>query len=89
VLCQWLRTHLRFHSPLFLTPCHQPTINNHQSDVGFTIIFGIEAVLKILAFNFRVYISTATNKVDLLIVITSALLLALDSAQLEAVKVRA
>jgi hypothetical protein len=54
--------------------------------VAFTIAFGLEAVLKILAFTFRGYIANATSKVDLLIVVTSALLLALDSAQLEAVK---
>lgn len=95
----------------------------------FTIAFGIEAVLKILAFTFRGYIATATNKVqgkglrqatcmtcsrprcagvrfprlpkneaestpptrdpqvDLLIVVTSAVLLALENAGMEAIKV--
>jgi hypothetical protein len=61
----------------------QPTKN---SDVVFTAAFGAEALLKILAFTFRRYIANATNKLDLTIVVTSVLLLALDSAELEAVK---
>ncbi|KAI8464917.1 MAG: Ion transport protein-domain-containing protein [Monoraphidium minutum] len=58
----------------------------HWSDVGFTIAFGLEAGVKILAFTFRGYIAATTNKVDLLIVITSAALLVFESSQIEAIK---
>lgn len=62
------------------------TLVIHWLDVAFTALFGLEAVAKILAFTFRGYIASATNKVDLLIVVISVLLLALDVAQIEAVK---
>lgn len=58
----------------------------HWADVAFTAIFGVEAALKILAFTFRGYIASATNKVDLLIVAISVLLLALDVAEIQAIK---
>lgn len=57
-----------------------------RSDVAFTILFGLEAVAKILAFTFRGYIRTTTNKVDLLIVVTSVLLLILENVNIEAIK---
>ena len=95
--------------------------------MAFTVLFGLEAGLKILAFTFRTYIASGTNQVgaptvgaccmarktmivrgavvpssnpcrglnpnrhsqvDLLIVITSAMLLGLESVQIEAIKVR-
>jgi hypothetical protein len=46
-------------SHLTLRP-HSPTC---LSDVAFTVTFGIEALLKVLAFTFRGYISNITNKV--------------------------
>ena len=35
----------------------------HYLDIGITAIFGIEALLKIIAFNFGAYIRVSSNKV--------------------------
>lgn len=43
------------------------------SNIGFTIVFAIEALLKIFAFTFTAYIKTPTCLVDFLIVVTSLL----------------
>ena len=48
------------------------------SEVGFTIIFGVEAVLKIFAFTFTSYIKDITNQVDFFILVISVLVLALQ-----------
>lgn len=54
----------------------------------FTIAFTIEAALKILAFGFKPYISYFQNVIDILIVVSSLVMLVLDTmADLSVVKV--
>lgn len=48
-------------------------------EVMLTIIFGLEAVIKIVSFGFTPYIRSVTNVIDLMIVVVGVLLLALDS----------
>jgi hypothetical protein len=55
----------------------------------FTICFAIEAVMKVVAFGFRPYISFFQNQVDFTIVVTSLVMLALDTMNLEIIKVTA
>lgn len=49
------------------------------SDVVFTAAFTLEALLKVLAFGFRPYVSFFQNQVDLLIVVSSIIMLVLDT----------
>lgn len=49
------------------------------SDLVFTILFSIEAALKIFAFGFTPYIKRASNAVDFMIVVISILLQVLSS----------
>lgn len=49
------------------------------SDLVFTIAFTIEAVLKVVAFGFKPYMSFFHNQVDILIVVSSLVMLFLDS----------
>ncbi|KAK9823801.1 hypothetical protein WJX72_005586 [[Myrmecia] bisecta] len=51
----------------------------HWADVVLTCIFACEAFLKILAYRFWGYIKSHSNKVDFMIVVTSAVLLSLES----------
>ena len=57
-------------------------------EVIFTAVFGVEALFKIIAFGFQPYSKSMTNLVDLAIVVSSVLLLALESIadDLQAVK---
>ena len=57
-------------------------------EVIFTAVFGVEALFKIIAFGFQPYSKSMTNLVDLSIVVSSVLLLALESVadDLQAVK---
>lgn len=58
------------------------------SDLVFTIAFTIEAVLKIVAFGFRPYMSYFQNIIDILIVVSSLVMLVLDTvADLSVVQV--
>lgn len=60
------------------------------SDVVFTAAFTIEAVLKIVAFGFKPYLSFFQNIIDILIVISSLVMLFLDTmAEISVIKVRA
>lgn len=62
---------------------------HHCSDVVFTVAFTIESILKVIAFGFRPYISFFQNKVDILIVVSSLVMLFLDSlTDLQIIKVR-
>lgn len=59
------------------------------SDVVFTAAFTIEAVLKIIAFGFKPYLSFFQNIIDILIVISSLVMLLLDTmAEISVIKVR-
>ncbi|MEW5300382.1 MAG: hypothetical protein WDW36_003317 [Sanguina aurantia] len=49
----------------------------YYSDIIFTIIFTVEAMIKIVGWGFRQYIRRIPNMIDLLIVVTSLLELAL------------
>jgi len=49
------------------------------SDMVFTVFFTIEAVLKIIAFGFKPYISFFQNQVDIAIVVSSLVMLFLES----------
>jgi hypothetical protein len=54
----------------------------------FTIAFTIEAILKIVAFGFKPYMSFFQNIIDILIVVSSLVMLVLDNvADLSIVKV--
>lgn len=58
------------------------------SDLVFTIAFTIEAALKILAFGFKPYMSYFQNVIDILIVVSSLVMVVLDTmADLSVVKV--
>jgi hypothetical protein len=58
--------------------------------VVFTAAFTIEAVLKIIAFGFKPYMSFFQNIIDILIVISSLVMLFLDTmAEISVIKVRA
>lgn len=60
------------------------------SDVVFTAAFTIEAALKIIAFGFKPYLSFFQNIIDILIVISSLVMLFLDTmAEISVIKVRA
>ncbi|WIA28050.1 hypothetical protein OEZ86_010635 [Tetradesmus obliquus] len=56
------------------------------SDMVFTICFAIEALMKVVAFGFKPYISFFQNQVDFTIVVTSLVMLALDTMNLEIIK---
>ncbi|WIA07983.1 hypothetical protein OEZ85_007455 [Tetradesmus obliquus] len=56
------------------------------SDMVFTICFSIEALMKVVAFGFKPYISFFQNQVDFTIVVTSLVMLALDTMNLEIIK---
>lgn len=64
----------------FFTPCA-------CSDVVFTVAFTVEALLKVVAFGLRPYLGFFQNQVDGLIVVSSLVMLALDSLDLHIVKV--
>lgn len=49
------------------------------SDMVFTVFFTIEAVLKIIAFGFKPYMSFFQNQVDIAIVVSSLVMLFLES----------
>jgi hypothetical protein len=53
----------------------------------FTICFAIEALMKVVAFGFRPYISFFQNQVEFTIVLTSLVMLMLDTMDLEIIKV--
>lgn len=50
----------------------------YWSEVGFTIIFGVEACLKIFAFTFKAYIKEPINALDFFILLASILTLAVQ-----------
>jgi hypothetical protein len=56
------------------------------SDYAFTAVFTIEALMKIVAFNFREYLRKVQNVVDFLIVVISILLIAIESANVSFLK---
>uniref|UniRef100_A0A061RPV3 Voltage-dependent calcium channel L type alpha-1D n=1 Tax=Tetraselmis sp. GSL018 TaxID=582737 RepID=A0A061RPV3_9CHLO len=60
----------------------------HYVEIALTSIFGLEAVAKIVAFGMLPYARSVTNLLDLLIVVTSVLLLALETvaSNLQAIK---
>jgi hypothetical protein len=58
------------------------------SDMVFTICFAIEALMKVVAFGFKPYICFFQNQVDFTIVLTSLVMLTLDTMDLEIIKVR-
>jgi hypothetical protein len=51
-------------------------------DVAFTVIFGLEMLLKIVAFSFVTYISNGLNQLDAFIVVLSVVLQMLDALNL-------
>lgn len=55
---------------MFVSPCPQAL---YWADVGFTIIFALEAVMKIIAWTFTRYLKQGQNVVDFVIVVTSIL----------------
>lgn len=61
-----------------------------RSDLVFTAAFTIEAILKILAFGFKPYMSFFQNIIDILIVVSSLLMLFLESIleEISVIKVR-
>eukprot|EP00198_Chlamydomonas_reinhardtii_P001158 XP_001690493.1 voltage-gated Ca2+ channel, alpha subunit [Chlamydomonas reinhardtii] len=83
----WLVTHKRFEYTMFaviLANCVTLALENPYivpgspldqalvwSNVGFTVIFGVEALLKSFAYTFTAYIKRVTNQVDFLIVVSS------------------
>lgn len=70
---------------------HLPPLPVHFecSDLVFTIAFTIEAILKNVAFGFKPYMSFFQNIIDILIVVSSLVMLVLDTmADLSVVKVR-
>ncbi|GIL57898.1 hypothetical protein Vafri_13128 [Volvox africanus] len=91
----WVVTHKRFEYTMFtliLLNCVSMALENpfirpgslmekalFWSNVGFTIIFTIEAAIKMFAFTFRAYIKRITNQVDFVIVVTSLLEIILDT----------
>ncbi|GIL78272.1 hypothetical protein Vretifemale_7701, partial [Volvox reticuliferus] len=91
----WVVTHKRFEYTMFaliLLNCVSLALENPYvrpgspmdkalfwSNVGFTIIFTIEAAIKTFAFTFRAYIKRITNQVDFVIVVTSLLEIILDA----------
>ncbi|GLI63280.1 hypothetical protein VaNZ11_006186 [Volvox africanus] len=91
----WVVTHKRFDYTMFaliLLNCVSMALENpfirpgspmekalFWSNVGFTIIFTIEAAIKMFAFTFSAYIKRITNQVDFLIVVTSLLEIILDT----------
>lgn len=60
------------------------------SDLVFTVAFTIEAILKIVAFGFKPYMSYFQNIIDILIVVSSLIMLFLESvlAEISVIKVR-
>jgi hypothetical protein len=60
------------------------------SDLVFTVAFTIEAILKIVAFGFKPYMSYFQNIIDFLIVASSLIMLFLESvlAEISVIKVR-
>ncbi|KAG2432797.1 hypothetical protein HXX76_008531 [Chlamydomonas incerta] len=85
----WFVTHKRFEYAMFaviLANCVTLALENPYivpgspldkalvwSNVGFTIIFAVEALLKAFAYTFTAYIKRVTNQVDFLIVVSSVL----------------
>lgn len=60
------------------------------SDLVFTVAFTVEAILKIVAFGFKPYMSYFQNIIDILIVVSSLIMLLLESvlAEISIIKVR-
>ncbi|PRW21007.1 voltage-gated ion channel superfamily [Chlorella sorokiniana] len=63
-----------------MDPAARRTHVLHWIDVGTTIAFALEALLKIVAFGFRPYIAFNSNKLDLGVVVVSAIVLIAESA---------
>ncbi|KAL4420689.1 hypothetical protein ABPG75_010345 [Micractinium tetrahymenae] len=63
-----------------MDPAARKTQVLHWIDVGTTVVFAIEAALKVVAFGFRPYLSFGTNKLDLGVLVVSAVVLGLQSA---------
>lgn len=75
-------THPRSSSP---PPQHTPQTNN--SDVVFTAAFTLESIMKVVAFGFKPYMSFFQNQVDIAIVVSSLVMIFLESlADLDIVK---
>ncbi|PSC71712.1 voltage-gated ion channel superfamily isoform A [Micractinium conductrix] len=62
-----------------MDPAARRTKVMHWIDVSTTAVFGLEALLKVVAFGFRPYISFNTNKLDLGVVSISVVLLIVES----------
>lgn len=56
------------------------------SDIAFTSVFTVEALAKIIALGFTIYIKRVSNVVDFLIVVTGLLLIAIDTANIKFLK---
>ena len=63
----------------FVVPGSTEYLVLHDLEIALTAIFGVEALIKIIAYGFVKYIRQVTNAVDLLIVVTSVLLLVLET----------
>jgi hypothetical protein len=53
----------------------------------FTLCFAIEALMKVIAFGFKPYMAFFQNQVDFTIVVSSLVMLMLDTMDLEIIKV--
>lgn len=76
---------MAFESPLLSKTSTLYAVLN-ISDIVFTIIFGVEALIKIVAFGFKPYIRRWNNQLDLFIVFISALLIGLDTTNVSFLK---
>ena len=82
---------LAFEHPL-ADPQSQKMKNLEYIDMGMTIAFCIEALMKIITFGFlfngrKSYLRNAWNILDFFIVVTSVISLSIDSGSLSVVKV--
>ncbi|GAB4819675.1 hypothetical protein N2152v2_006721 [Parachlorella kessleri] len=62
-----------------MDPAATRTIILRWIDIGTTVVFWIEALLKIFAFSFHLYIQYFTNKVDFGVVVISTIVLIAES----------
>ncbi|KAL6748527.1 Ion transport protein-domain-containing protein [Haematococcus lacustris] len=77
-LIAWNCLGMAMESP-FIEPGSPLALYIYWSDVAFTIVFGLEVLVKSFAFTFNLYIREITNIVDFIIVVVSVLVLALES----------
>jgi len=61
----------------------------YWSDVGFTVVFGLEVLVKSYAFTFSLYIRQIPNQLDFVIVVVSVLVLSLEKVLTNAAAIQA